>query len=424
MREDLVDDRRVRDAGDEAHRAMAGRTRVPVDVENLLQKRRPAARGPVGTRRVPRTCQSDSARPYIGNESTAGLLFTDRTEGARYNRVGGFDTHLQFRTMFSIEARAHGSMTRSTGPRRDGSMLEINTGRTGRSYGYRYGLMSASPDVEARAGFENRTDLVRAQVNQRWTRFRRKGGWWDQAQNFVSATSLWMWDDFTGGRVALELRASLDNTITIRGGWRVGVQPEIQSLAFDPRRYSAYAVARTRDTVAFQPGERQTIGAVQCQLNSPQWRYVGFTLQSTLGQDPDFFETTTVQRREMDLAMGVRPSRQVRVGRLVRYQRDESERDATRLSEQVVPRLRLEYQFTRALFLRFIGQRESRRRDALRDPCTDAPILQRNASGALAPIAARQSLLERAETMLAARGDRYGRATTYTADDAPPPYAR
>lgn len=30
---------------------------------------------------------------------------------------------------------------------------------------------------------------------------------------------------------------------------------------------------------------------------------------------------------------------------------------------------------------------------------------------------------ERAETMLAARGDGYGRATTYTEFDAPPPYA-
>ena len=339
-------------------------------------------------------------RRDIGNESTAGLLYTDRSEGARYNRVGGFDTRLQFRNMYSIEARVHGSATRDTGPRRDGSMFEFNTGRTGRSYGYRYGLMGISPDFDAQSGFVNRTDLMRMQVNQRWTRFGRKGGWWDQSQNFITASSLWSWDDFQRGRAALETRATLDNTITIRGGWRVGVQPEVQFIAFDPRRYSALRVVNAGDTVAFTPSGRQTLGSVQFQFNSPQWRYAGVTMQSTLGQDPDFFETATVRRRDVDLAVDLRPSPQVRVGLLFRYQRYDRERDGTRLSEQVVPRLRLEYQFTRALFLRYIGQLESRRRDALRDPRTDAPILQRNARGAWAPIARRQSLLARSDWLV------------------------
>jgi hypothetical protein len=340
-------------------------------------------------------------RRDIGNESVAGLLYTDRTEGARFNRVGGLDGRLQFRNMYSVEARLHGSATRDTGQRRDGSMLEFNTGRTGRSYGYRYGIMAVSPDFETQSGFVNRTDLVRTQVNQRWTRFGRRGGWWDQAQNFITASSLWTWDDFQGGRAALENRVSLDNTVTIRGGWRIGVQPELQTIAFDPRRYSALGVVNAAgDTVTFTPNDRQTLGAVQFQFNTPQWRYAGITLQSTLGQDPDFFETATVRRRDVDLAVDLRPSPQVRVGLLFRYQRYDRERDGTRLSEQVVPRIRLEYQFTRALFLRYIGQLESRRRDALRDPRTDAPILQRNSSGAWAPIAARQSLLARSDWLV------------------------
>jgi Domain of unknown function (DUF5916) len=339
-------------------------------------------------------------RRDIGNESTAGLLLTDRTEGATWNRVGGLDARVQFRNMYSVNVQATGSATRDSAGRRDGSMLEFNHGRTGRSYGYRYGILATSPEFDAQAGFVNRTDFVRTQINQRWTRFGRKGGWWDQAQNFLTATSLWTWDGFQGGRAALENRVSIDNTITIRGGWRVGVLPEVQSVAFDPRRYDDRAVVTNGDTVAFTPNGRQTLGAVQFQLNSPQWRYAGVTVLSTIGQDPDFFETATVARRDLDLAVDVRPSPQVRVGVLLRYQSYERERDGTRLSEQVVPRLRLEYQFTRSLFLRFIGQLEARRRDALRDPRTDAPILQRDDAGAWAPIAARQSLLARADWLV------------------------
>jgi len=43
--EDLVDHRRVGDEGDEAHRAVAGLAHERVDLEDLLQQRRPPAAG-------------------------------------------------------------------------------------------------------------------------------------------------------------------------------------------------------------------------------------------------------------------------------------------------------------------------------------------------------------------------------------------
>ena len=340
-------------------------------------------------------------RRDIGNESTAGLLLTDRTEGAQYNRVGGVDARIQFRRVYSIEARLHGSLTRdTTATTVGGSMWEANTGRSGRSYGFRYGLQGISPDFQTRAGFVPRTDFVRSQVNQRWTRFGRRGGWWDQQQNFLTGSTLWTWDSFQNAETPLETLVSLDNTITIRGGWKLGLKPEVQSIAFDPARYADLRVVRNGDTATFSPLARQTIGTVELALNTPQWRYVGGTLLYTEGRDPEFFETATVDRRNIDLAMDIRPSRQVRVGVLFRYQRYDRVRDGTRFSEQVVPRLRLEYQFTRSLFFRFIGQLESRRRDALRDPRTEAPILAQDSLGVWQPVAARQSLLARADWLV------------------------
>jgi len=43
--EDLVDHRRLRNEGDDAHRAVAGGTGERVDLENLLQEDRPSASG-------------------------------------------------------------------------------------------------------------------------------------------------------------------------------------------------------------------------------------------------------------------------------------------------------------------------------------------------------------------------------------------
>ncbi|MCZ8205799.1 DUF5916 domain-containing protein [Gemmatimonas sp.] len=340
-------------------------------------------------------------RRDLGEQSTAGIVFTDRSEGARFNRVAGFDTRLQFAKVYSADIRFAASMTRDSSTR-TGSLWEVSHGRTGRGYGYRYNLQGFSPEFETQTGFVNRVDFVRAQVNQRFTMFGAKGGWWDQRQHFVSASSLWNYNGFASRDTPLEARVSLDNSMTIRGGWRVSVTPDLQRVAFDPRRYASYAVlgANGRDTLRFTPSGAQITSNTALAVNTPQWRKAGASLTATMGTEPEFFETSTVRRREVEAQVDLRPSSQVRVGALLRYQRFVRERDGSVFSTQVVPRLRLEYQFSRALFLRFIGQVESRDRTALRDPRTEQPLFRRSSTGALTAQGARKSFLGRADWLV------------------------
>jgi hypothetical protein len=340
-------------------------------------------------------------RRDVGEQSTAGIVFTDRSEGARFNRVAGFDSRLQFANVYSVDVRYAASMTRDS-TTRTGSLWELSHGRTGRGYGYRYNVQGFSPEFETQTGFVNRVDFVRAQINQRYTLFGRKGGWWDQRQHFLSASSLWSYDGFGARDTPLESRVSVDNSMTIRGGWRVSVIPDLQRVAFDERRYTSYAVLAPSgmDTLAFTPSAAQVTSNVALTVNTPQWRRAGATLTATAGTEPEFFETATVHRREVEAQVDVRPTSQVRIGALLRYQRFVRERDGSVFSTQVVPRLRLEYQFSRALFLRFIGQVESRDRSALRDPRTEQPLFRRSASGTLSAQGARQSLLGRADWLV------------------------
>ena len=341
-------------------------------------------------------------RRDLGTQSTAGLVYTDRVEGAHFNRVGGFDTRLQFNRVYSVDLKAVGSLTRDSAGTRAGATYEASTGRTGRSYGYRYQLQGFTPDFATQSGFVNRVDFVRGQVNQRWTRFGRKGGWWDQQQQFLTATWLWSHDGFRTGRAPLEMRAKLDNSVTIRGGWRAQLSGEYQGVGFDPRRYADYRTvdAATGDTVAFAPSARQHMGALFLTVNTPQWRRLGATVDVIAGREPEFFETATVERRQVDLSVDLRPTTQLRVGTLLRWQRFDRVRDGTLFSEQLVPRFRLEYQLSRALFVRFIGQLEARDRDALRDPRTGRAILAPDDDGVFAPVARRQSLIGRADWLV------------------------
>jgi Domain of unknown function (DUF5916) len=341
-------------------------------------------------------------RRDLGDQSTAGIVYTDRMEGAKYNRVAGGDMRLQFSRVYNIELRVVGSATGDGISRRNGAILEANHGRTGRAYGYRYSLQAITPDFVTQTGFVNRTDFVRGQIFSRWTRYGRKGGWWDQQQQFLQSTATWTYDGFRRRDVPLEMRVNLDNSFTLHGGWRVNIIPEVQSIRFDPRRYTSYFTQDrlVNSTRAFVVNDRQTFGSVVMSMSTPQWRRFGATVAATLGREAEFFETATVNRRDVEASVDVRPSPKIRVGGLLRYQQFDRVRDGTPFSTQLVPRLRLEYQFSRALFLRFVGQAELRRRDALRDPRTELPILVRASGGALNSVAARRSLIGRGDVLL------------------------
>jgi Domain of unknown function (DUF5916)/Carbohydrate family 9 binding domain-like len=341
-------------------------------------------------------------RRDIGPQSNAGLVVTDRTEGSAFNRVGGLDARIQFNRVYNTEWRLVGSMTRDKAGRRDGALWEVNTGRTGRSYGYRYGVQGISPDFATRTGFVNRTDFVRGNISQRFTRFGKRGGWWDQQQQFVQSSAVWTYDGFTGQKRPLELKLNIDNSFVLRGGWRVNIIPDVQSTGFDVRRYTSVRTlaANLRDTIAFAPSSRQNLAAVTVSASTPQWRRLGATLSSTLGRETEFFETSAVNRRDVEGSVDLRPSPKIRVGALLRYQQFDRVRDGTPFSTQFVPRVRVEYQFSRALFLRFVGQAELRRRDALRDPRTELPLLVKSSAGTTAPVGSVRSLLGRADVLL------------------------
>ena len=94
-----------------------------------------------------------------------------------------------------------------------------------------------------------------------------------------------------------------------------------------------------------------------------------------LGRDVDFFETAPSHRTDVTADIDFRPSDQLRLTTSYLYSRISRWRDNSMLSSASVPRHKVEYQLSRPLFLRFVGQYDNRKRDALRDPATDQPLL-------------------------------------------------
>lgn len=321
-------------------------------------------------------------RRDILQASTLGLTMTDRTEREGFSRLGVADTRIVFRRAYAFNASVGGSATRSPagGLTRTSPLFDIGANRSGLRYGFRYTFTGLGPNFQAASGFVPRTDYVATQAYNRVSWYGKPG---DFVESFLSRAGfdwLWLYDRFWDGKSVQETKAQVENVFNFRGGWVLSVTPVRESFLFDTRTYARYRVLTPRaassavDTLPFVTSPRTPTAVVLLRLTTPQFerwtgRFTGF-----IGKDIEFFETQTARRVDLTGEVDLRPTDQMRATASYLFSHYARSRDGSTLSRANVPRLRLEYQLTRALFLRFVGQYDSRSRDALRDPRSEHPL--------------------------------------------------
>ncbi|MEX0692302.1 MAG: DUF5916 domain-containing protein [Gemmatimonadales bacterium] len=329
-------------------------------------------------------------RRDLGGNSSAGFTYTDRVDGGNWNRVASLDTRIVFGRMYYVEAQVAGSATHTDGGSTTTAPLWAATfDRTGRNWGFHYSVTGIHPEFQAQAGFVNRTDVVNGRAFNRLTAYGAPGALVENWTGFFGIEPLWAWDDFFGGTTPIELSIGHTTFLTLRGGWGATVSPSWQSIAFDPDFFDDYAVDRGADTVAFvTPDRLSNLVGVDAGVSTP--RFAGFSASfgGGFGEVPGFFEGARVRSRRVNASVEWRPTDQIRVDARYMYSALNRERDGSRLSTANIPRLKLEYQLSRPLFVRFVGQYNAQERDALRDPRTDQPLLIADGAGGYASMSA------------------------------------
>jgi hypothetical protein len=305
-----------------------------------------------------------------------GLTLTDRTDGDQFNRVAGIDTRILFKREYTFNGHLAASATRdASGETHTAPLWNISANRTGLRFGFLYSFNAVAPDFAASSGFLPRTDFVKGSFYNRYSFYGRPGGLIESWLIRQGLDGLWLYDKFRDGDSVQETKFQLENVFNIRGGWIVSLTPVTESFLFDVRRYTAHSVLTTADTIAFTPSPRTQAVYGLVRVNTPQYSFFSGRFTSFLGRDVDFFETAPAHRTDVTADIDFRPSDQLRLTTSYLYSRITRWRDNSMLSSASVPRLKVEYQLSRPLFLRFVGQYDNRKRDALRDPATDAPLL-------------------------------------------------
>ncbi|HKK09009.1 MAG TPA: hypothetical protein VKA44_09000, partial [Gemmatimonadota bacterium] len=316
-------------------------------------------------------------RRDLGSSSTVGLVYTDRIEGSGYNRVGGADARVVWKKIWFSDLQLVRSWTRdATGSVRTGMLWDATlTDRTGRSYGNHFEIKGFSPDFAAASGFVNRTDYVSGSFFNRFTWYGGPGALVEEVSTFLNVSPLWRYDDFWHARAPLEGSYGDNWTATLRGGWSVNASLSDSPVRFDTAAFAGYGVvASPADTVPFGvPGGTHHFWQASAGVSSPN-RPLTVSASAAYGGSAIFEEAAEGREFGTRLSIAWKPTQSLRSSLSWSHDRIVRTRDGSEFALANIPRLEVDLQLSRPLFVRYIGQYVAQRRAALEDPRTGAPL--------------------------------------------------
>ncbi|MBI4421088.1 MAG: carbohydrate binding family 9 domain-containing protein [Gemmatimonadetes bacterium] len=323
----------------------------------------------------------------LGPQSTLGMTYTDRIDGGDWSRVGSVDTRMVFARLYAFTGSYAHAFNRVGGVASDAPGWRLNLDRTGRRFGFSYNVQGTHPAFRTLSGFVNRTDIANASINHRFVWFGKPGARLESHTFGVNLSSNWWYDSLLTLKEPNDPKLHLNNTFHLRGGWRMTANVLIESFRYDPGLYRNYYIERTlaggaRDTVPYVGIKRIQNLDLSASINTPQWSSFRGTFNTIIGRDENFEEWAPAFIFFPTVTIDWTPHPKVRVNLRYPVQLYVRLTDWSTVRRRQIPRLKLEYQATRAVFFRFVGQYDAQFRDDLRDDSRSGfPILLRSSAG-------------------------------------------
>jgi hypothetical protein len=337
-------------------------------------------------------------RRDVGTQSSVGMVFTDRVEGSDYNRVAGFDSRLLIADRYVFSAQLAGSFTSLNGVESHGRPLfDVRLSRPGREWGFDASLVGTHPEFRAGSGFIARTGIVNGRISPRRTFFPAS----DAVQSVSTALifdGTWEYDRFRDGTEPNDMKLQTSTNVTWRGGWRTTFFTFVESFMYPAYLYTNYYIERrdpvtglARDTVPYTGTHRLPNYGGMFTVNTPQFQQFSGRLSLIGGHDDNFDEWSSAWVLFTTAEGEYRPTDRLRINGRYVQQRFHRVSDGSLVRLRTIPRARVEYQLSRAVFFRYVGQYDAMKVDALRDDSrTNDPILIRRPDGSFRPALAQQ----------------------------------
>ncbi|MBL0173059.1 MAG: carbohydrate binding family 9 domain-containing protein [Gemmatimonadaceae bacterium] len=336
----------------------------------------------------------------LGATSRMGLAYTDKIDGTDWNRVLGIDGRVVQgiqSTQWQLAASAtHRGATTTRAP-----LWNLSTTRNGSRYYSRYSSSAISGDFDAQSGFIARAGVANFATTHRYTRLGGKGARLEVFAPELFLDGTWRYDDLVNRRPAQDVKFHVRLNTRFRGGWQVGAQALVEEFSYDRDLYQNYYLFKPRtgglDTVAYTGTPNLPNLDWVLSMGTPEFRTFSFNTFVIVGQDENFPEWSSAKITSVQGTLNVRPTEQLRLAGTLTYDAFDRKTDGSRVQSRGAQRLRMEYQVTRQMFVRLIGEYSKTTQDALRDDSrTNLPVYLRSSTGTYA----RAEAFERARARL------------------------
>ncbi len=310
------------------------------------------------------------AQRDIGGTSRLGVAYTDRVVGGDYNRVADVDGRLNFAKVWTGSFQYAQSYDKTRDRVTNAPLWEGIVGRNGKRLGLRYVMTGISDQFRTASGFISRPGLIHGLMDQRATWFNDRGKLLETFTGDISFDHTWQYTHFGHGD-AQDKKFHVSTSAGLRGGWTVGAGVYWETFGWDSQLFSNYSIQRTVgttvDTIPFTGVGRIPNRDYIFTANTPQWSRFSTSMIGIFGQDENFFEWAQADIHYLSLTTNVRPTDQLRLAGTFVYQDYVRRTDGSLVGRNMIPRLRAEYQLTRAIFFRLVGEYSMAERDDLRD---------------------------------------------------------
>jgi hypothetical protein len=315
----------------------------------------------------------------IGSRAKLGLTLTDRTEDSRFNRVASVDARRVFAGIYSAQAQYAHSYTRlaPNAPSTNAPLWNAVVSRNGKSFKFRYAFDAVDERFRTQSGFIGRGGIAQGLLDQWYTHYFEPGGVLESITYDPILMYTWRYSALVHQGEAIEKKFHNRIAFTARGGWSGDVTVMTETFGFDPALYAGYRVLRAPgDTAAFTGNPRIGNRDFGFTLNTPQWKQLSASAFYLWGSDENFLEWAPADIIFAQFNAELRPTERLRITSSYIKQRFVRQTDHTEVQDVRIPRLKLEYQIARPLFVRLVGEYASTEQDALRDDGrTNKPLL-------------------------------------------------
>ena len=192
---------------------------------------------------------------------------------------------------------------------------------------------------------------ARAAALERWT-------------SDVVVDGTWLYDEFMAGGPSQDRKLHFNQNLALRGGWRVGGSVLIETFGYDESSMRTTRWRVPAPTAACGSMPFPDAAAAQSRLRAVVRRCRrarGSTADGLIlwGKDENFYEWSSADIVFANVGATWRPTDQLRVEGRYQLQSFQRRTDGSYVGIRRIPRLKVEYQMSRPVFVRVVGEQNS-----------------------------------------------------------------